>query len=653
MKNVFITILKIFLKKDKGIILLTAAILLSSLLFIFNIHKYQDQLSKQQLDCQLYINEFSGKLSAEKIEKIENLNDAFQSNQYEELIMQYKEGIINEDTYLKKQNELSNFLSRQDGFSLFYKQYLSVRANSELEICNNAIVSCLTMCNFDFIHFFIMLYIIYFIFLKDYDLQTIIYEEITILGRKYSHICKILVYLLLMITYTVVAFGIKLLVLNNYIDLDCSIHNLAWVSSDTVSISLLQYYLICIALMVLGSLLIAIIAMLCNKKIKKAPVVLVIIFTICYICKAFFGNDIIFLYLPFVSFLVPGQYFSGIGTEMEAFNIHILIFIVSISLISICIALIKSKKIFMTALCLLLLCSCTNNNQINLDETYNSYFSISFSQSDDYIFFNNWLINKTDFSLYSLFRDPLDEYQNLDTITTFNNHLIYKSHNDKNKTNIYYLDLDKMVPEKIKSLYANKRNYLNINDERSTISVENFQVKILGDKNNYIYVYNDKITDKDNNLLVEGYFSSCISLYDNCIYSLQQNNQIFKYSLDSLEVEIVDSVLCDYFFIYEGKVICHGLKDQKIYENTKLLSDIIVENFDIYQNTIYYINNGIYSYNLNTKTNTCLKEEKAYSIDVSKDGQYLYYTSDSQNQDNSISLNIYDLSTNQLVKNIQ
>nr|WP_305140227.1 hypothetical protein [Thomasclavelia cocleata] len=216
------------------------------------------------------------------------------------------------------------------------------------------------------------------------------------------------------------------------------------------------------------------------------------------------------------------------------------------------------------------------------------------------------------------------------------------------------MDLKEFVTGKINNISQKKRNYLNINEEYTTLNLDSVNVRILGNKNNYIYVYNNRITDKNGNVLIEGDFSGVISLYDNCVYSLQSNNQIMKYSLATKTKELIDTVLCDYFFIKKDKIYCHSIKDNKIYEKRTLICDIPVDNFDIYDNTVYYnTNQGVFSYDLINKTNFQIATEKGYSIKVSNDGKYLYYISDVKNANKTISLNIMDLTNYNLIKSIE
>lgn len=651
MKHIFVETLKIFLIKNKGLIILITAAIFSIFLFNFQLYSYQAGLSDDELYYNEYIKQFSGKLTDEKIEEIEQINAEFQVDEYSTLIEKYQNGELDENQYINKQNQLNKKLKKETGFNLFYKQYLSVKSNPDLQICNSKFTSLLTMCDFDYIQLFIVLYMIYVLFLKDYDNNTIIYEQITVGGKKYSHRSKMLVFSIFILIFVIFTNTIKILKMNQYIDMNFLIHNISWVSKETINISLLQFYIIAITLIIIGSWLFAAIASIFNHLLKKASFILILLFLLCYIIKGFFGNDPLLLYLPFVSFFIPGKYFAGIGDTMMAFDIKILCVILILTFLFIKLTLFKSKKIFLLILCLFLLSGCKKNN-IYLKETYNSYQNISFSETDKYLYFNQQLFEKERLSAYSLYRNPLEINNFLENIFVFNDHIIYISGNDNDRI-LYNLDLKEFVTEKIKNISQEKRNYLNINEEHDIINLDSVNVKILGNKNNYIYVYDNRITGKNDNVLIKGDFSRVISLYDNCIYSLQSNNQIMKYSLTTKKKELIDTVLCDYFFINEDKIYCHSIKDKKIYEKRTLICDIPVDNFDIYNSTIYYnTNQGVFSYDLINKINLQIAAEKGYSIKVSNDGKYLYYISDAKEADKNISLNIVDLDTCSLLKSI-
>lgn len=63
-----------------------------------------------------------------------------------------------------------------------------------------------------------------------------------------------------------------------------------------------------------------------------------------------------------------------------------------------------------------------------------------------------------------------------------------------------------------------------------------------------------------------------------------------------------------------------------------LICDIFVDNFDIYDNIIYYnTDQDVVSYDLINKINFWITTEKGYSIKVSNDGKYLYYISNTKN----------------------
>lgn len=652
MKPIFVETLKIFLIKNKGLIILITAAIFSISLFNFQFYSYQAKMSDDELYYNEYIERFSGKLTDEKIKKIEQINAEFQTNEYSTLIEEYQDGKLSEDQYINKQNQLNKKLKKETGFNLFYKQYLSVKNNPDLQICNSKITSVLTMCDFDYIQLFGVLYMIYTIFLKDYDNNTIIYERITSGGKKYSHIAKILVFLIFALVFIILTNTIKILQMNQYIDLNFSIHNISWISKETINITLFQFYIISIILMIIGSWLLAAIASIFNRLIKKATFILILLFLLCYIIKGFFGNDPLLLYLPFVSFFIPGKYFAGIGDTMMAFDIKILCIILILTFLFIKLTLFKPKKIFLLILCLFLLSGCKKDS-VYLKETYNSYQNISFSETDKYLYFNQQLFEKESLSAYSLYRDPLEINDFLENIFVFNDHIIYISGNDNDRI-LYNLDLKEFVTEKIKNISQEKRNYLNINEEHNILNLDNVNVKILGNKNNYICVYDNRITDKNDNVLIEGDFSNVISLYDNYIYSLQSNNRIMKYSLTTKKKELIDTVLCDYFFINEDKIYCHSIKDNKIYEKRTLICDIPVDNFDIYNSTIYYnTHQGVFSYDLINKINLQITAEKGYSIKVSNDGKYLYYIGDAREVDKNISLNIVDLDTCSLLKSIE
>lgn len=212
-----------------------------------------------------------------------------------------------------------------------------------------------------------------------------------------------------------------------------------------------------------------------------------------------------------------------------AFDIKILCIILILTILFIKLTLFKSKKIFLLMLCLFLLSGCKKDN-VYLKETYNSYQNINFSETDKYLYFNQQLFEKESLSAYSLYRNPLESDDFLHNIFAFDDHIIYISGNDSDRI-LYNLDLKEFVTEKINDISKEKRNYLNINEEHNILNLDNISVRILGNKNNYICVYDNRITDKNDNVLIEGDFSNVISLYDNCIYSLQSNNQIIKYSL--------------------------------------------------------------------------------------------------------------------------
>ncbi len=652
MKPIFVETLKIFLIKNKGLIILVTAAIFSISLFNFQFYSYQAKMSDDEIYYNEYIERFSGKLTDERIKEIEQINAEFQTNEYSTLIKEYQDGKLSEDQYINKQNQLNKKLKKETGFNLFYKQYLSVKNNPDLQICNSKFISFLTMCDFDYIQLFVILYMIYTIFLKDYDNNTIIYEQITSGGKKYSHIAKILVFLIFTLVFIILTNAIKILQMNQYIDLNFSIHNISWISKETINITLFQFYIISIILMIIGSWLLAAIASIFNRLIKKAAFILILLFLLCYIIKGFFGNDRLLLYLPFVSFLIPGNYFAGIGDTIMAFDIKILCIILILTILFIKLTLFKSKKIFLLMLCLFLLSGCKKDN-VYLKETYNSYQNINFSETDKYLYFNQQLFEKESLSAYSLYRNPLESDDFLHNIFAFDDHIIYISGNDSDRI-LYNLDLKEFVTEKINDISKEKRNYLNINEEHNILNLDNISVRILGNKNNYICVYDNRITDKNDNVLIEGDFSNVISLYDNCIYSLQSNNQIIKYSLTTKKKELIDTVLCDYFFIYKDKIYCHSIKDKKIYEKRTLICDIPVNNFDIYDNIVYYnTDQGVFSYDLINKISLQITAEKGYSIKISNDGKYLYYISDAKNADKNVALNIVALDTYNLLKSIE
>lgn len=653
MKNIVCELLKIFLNRYKGINILIIGGILTIGLFGYQIFSSLSSLSQDMKNYQMYIEEFSGKLSDSKIEKIEKLNKEFQNDRYLKLVTQYQSGELNDDEYIDKQNELSEVSKKAVGFSYFYKQYQKVKSNPDLEICNSEITNFHSMDKFDYFQLFICMYMIYVIFLKDYDDKTIIYDSITSCGRKHCYTSKILIFMIAIATYIIVVNMIKVLIISRFISLEVSIHNMNWVGSNTINLNLWQFYLITTFLLVIGNFLLLVIALSLNMFIKKSSLILLVVFMLCYISKGFFGNNSLLLYFPFVSFLIPGKYFTSLGENLNAFDFKVLLIIMIVSIIFIVITIAvhkKSKRIIMLVFCLMFLSGCTSEN-ILIEETYNSYQNISFSETDNYLYTNEKLMDKNNLKMYTMYRDPLYVSDSLTNITVYDNHIIYTS-DDGEEKDIFNLDLYSMKTTKIANYNSNKQNYLDIENEFRDNILDDATVRILGNKQNLIYVYNDRVADKDGNVIIKGDFSDVISLYDNHLYSLQKNNQIIKYSLATKKSEVVDSVLCDYFFINDGKIYCHSIKNQKIYMQKELLYDEPVDYFDIYENTIYYDNeSGVYSYDLITGTLNQLSQDTSYSIKVSNEGKYLYYTSVEKKDDNLL-LNVFDLAKGKIVKTI-
>lgn len=653
MKNIVCELLKIFLNRYKGINIIIIGGILTIGLFGYQIFSSLSSLSQDMKNYQMYIEEFSGKLSDSKIEKIEKLNKEFQNDRYLKLVTQYQSGELNDDEYIDKQNELSEVSKKAVGFSYFYKQYQKVKSNPDLEICNSEITNFHSMDKFDYFQLFICMYMIYVIFLKDYDDKTIIYDSITSCGRKHCYTSKILIFMIAIATYIIVVNMIKVLIISRFISLEVSIHNMNWVGSNTINLNLWQFYLITTFLLVIGNFLLLVIALSLNMFIKKSSLILLVVFMLCYISKGFFGNNSLLLYFPFVSFLIPGKYFTSLGENLNAFDFKVLLIIMIVSIIFIVITIAvhkKSKRIIMLVFCLMFLSGCTSEN-ILIEETYNSYQNISFSETDNYLYTNEKLMDKNNLKMYTMYRDPLYVSDSLTNITVYDNHIIYTS-DDGEEKDIFNLDLYSMKTTKIANYNSNKQNYLDIENEFRDNILDDATVRILGNKQNLIYVYNDRVADKDGNVIIKGDFSDVISLYDNHLYSLQKNNQIIKYSLATKKSEVVDSVLCDYFFINDGKIYCHSIKNQKIYMQKELLYDEPVDYFDIYENTIYYDNeSGVYSYDLITGTLNQLSQDTSYSIKVSNEGKYLYYTSVEKKDDNLL-LNVFDLAKGKIVKTI-
>lgn len=653
MNRVFLVLANMFLKKNHGLFILIAAFMCSTILFSYKILSYQNGLSKDELYYVEFVDKFSGELTNKKTETIERINNEFQKDEYTKLLEDYKNDKLSENEYILKQNALSKKLIKKNGFDLFYKQYLDVKNNTDLQICNNEVMSVFTISNFDYIQIFVTLYMIYIIFLKDYDTNMILYEKITSGGRKFIHISKILIFFISLSIFIAFINAVKIFILSHYINLDFSIYNIKWVSKETVNITLWQFYVLGSILMIIGSMLLTSIAIFLNGLIKKTSLVLVFVFALCYIIKGFFGSDPLLLYFPFVSFLIPGKYFAGIGETMHAFDIRILFIQIVIALVFIIIILWNQKKLLLSLICLCVFTGCSENS-FELSEVYNSYQNISFGESDKYLSFDDILIDKDTLSIYSIYRDPMEASYFLDSKSVFNDHIIYIATDENDNKKIYNLDLNSFSTSKIDDFSLVNQNYLNINEKTMIENFDSINMNILGNKDNYIYVYNNMIKDKNKNILIEGDFSNVISLYDNYIYSLQGNNQIVKYSLKTKKKYDVDTVLCDYFFINDGNIYCHSIKDKKIYNKRKLIFDIPVYSFDIHGDTVYYDNEeGVYSYNLANKLHNQISSEKGYSIKVSNENKYLYYIGDAKEAGKNISLNIIDLNTNKLLKSIE
>lgn len=119
MKPIFVETLKIFLIKNKGLIILVTAAIFSISLFNFQFYFYQAKMSDDELYYNEYIKQFSGKLTDEKIERIEQINAEFQTDEYSTLIEEYQDGKLSEDQYINKQNQLNKKLKKKQD-SIFF-----------------------------------------------------------------------------------------------------------------------------------------------------------------------------------------------------------------------------------------------------------------------------------------------------------------------------------------------------------------------------------------------------------------------------------------------------------------------------------------------------------------------------------------------------
>ncbi len=646
MKKILNQLIKIFFLKNWGLLVFIVTMMISMISFYFHVTNYHDQLSYDQKINIDYIEKYYGKLDDQKGTEIEAIATSLNESTGK-LLHDFQTGIIDKEEYLSKHHQLDDLLGKQGGFNLFYKQYLKVKSDDNLMICNGELVDLLSMNNFDYCLIMMVLFMIYMIFLRDSGENTEIYAYVCFGGRKYIDKARWLLFAGTIIIFIIITYGFKIWLLSRYGNLNFEISNISSFGKNVLNMTVYQYYLLNLLLLIIGSNLLAMISILLNKLIKRPLLILTLIFVLTFVIKAFFGYDKIILYFPFVSFLIPGNYYLGTGADFLAFDFNMLILeIISVItiLIIFVIGLKKMIKFNYIILCFFILCGCSfNNSKIEYIYSYNSYQNIHFNMVGQYLHFDNRLIDLKTFNTFDVQRDPLS-FQEIIDVFCFDQNILYLTEDERMNKKIYSLQLDDMMPKYIDSLGPNQnRNYLNINEEEKSFKLENKIYCIIGNQDGYLIIYPDRIENNKGEVLIKDNFSNCYSIDKDILYVLQTDNQVVKYSLKTKEKEIVKDILCKYFFVVDGKLYYQNLKDNKVYCNQELILDQEVNCFDIDKEDVYFGNNeGIYCLNRTTQQIVKINDSLAYAIKVTNDGKYICYLTGGHSIGKDVALNVID-----------
>ena len=635
---------RLFLKNNKGLIVISTLLITSFSIFYINLYKTKINRDEKARIYDYYIEKYKGLPSNDKEKQI--LAELNMYDKKTDYLIQYQNHQITKKEYLKKQNENNKNELRQDALKSFYIFYLNVKNSKNKQIENTRYIDCWNFNNLDFISLIFVFYLIYSIYLKEIDDHIWIYEQTTFNGLKNAKKSKIFVLSFIWGVYLFLNFIGKYLIFKQFSRLDFTINNISWCSNNCPHISFITYIFFCTFLYFISSYILCMISILLKKFIYSNIFILIVVFMFVYIPLSFLGNSISILCLPFVSFLVPGRYFTGYGEKMIGADFHIIIIELMIILIFLFFHFFKIKRkyfiIFLTSLLLLTGCQ---NKQVNFScFQYNSYHEINFLENNSYYYFSNKIISKKNWQEYSLVRNLYESNSHLTNVFSQQNGFFYTIEDEEDEY-LYCFNED-FQDFKLKKLSSNQKNFMNIEQQHSSIIEKNI-LGIIGNQKNYYIIYSNKIENQNNRIVYKGNLTQNYSIYNHDIYFLQDNHTLIRISLDSFKKEKLDTPLCDYFYIKNNCLYLHNIQDNKLYCNKQLLFYQEIENSDIYDHTLYYSNkDGLFKYNLNNKENSLLLNGKIYSLKISTNGNYLCYITDSYKANKEIKMVIIDLKTN-------
>lgn len=635
----------LFLVKNKVLMIMGICLFISIFSFGINIFQTNESDDQQKYYFQ-YIMKYEGLLTKKKENEIDKEKKYFEKENPDYLEM-YKNHLITKDDYIDNINNQIKMQIKYDGFKKFYNLYLKVKNNNNLKIINQKYFENMTFRNIDILLLFFTLYLIYIIFLKDIDDKITIYEKTTIVGRKECFKSKAIIFSCIIATYISIVNLSKIFLLKQQTILNFSILNLDWVGKNCINISFIQLVLICSILYFLGCWVLCLISIFIRNYIKNNILILIFLFLICYISQAFFGNNMEIVYIPAVSFFVPGRYFAGYGEKMISCDIRILVVEMAFSFFILIFILyrFRNKLIYISIILSLLLTGCQINTKKSFVQ-YNSYHSLIYLENNDYYLFSNQLVRKQNWKKYNLCRGPFEQHDLIINTYTNGNDFYYLTE-DENERNLYLFS--NLKSEKVKCLTDTKNNYLTM-EYQNRIDIQDNILGIIGDGQDCYIIYPNRMEDKKGNILYETNFTRNFSVYKNEIYVLEENNTIKIISLDNFKSRIYKKILCDYFYFKDDNFYIHSIYDNKLYCNNKKIINKEVMWSDMYKNILIYSDSkGMYKVNLATNEESVICTEEVYSLKISNDGEYLSYITKSNLLNKTLKFSVFDLKKENIV----
>lgn len=606
---------KKLLIKQKGLFILIFMLLLKIGVvhfFGYDSHSIIERNEQSYLD---YMSQYSGKISADTVAKIKEEYNAVNKAEsaINSLMMKYEKGEISQEEYENQCIQYYDKQTRAGIFNLVYSKYVYAKeqVNERYILDSRGWETLLTHDTLDFILILCLITILTPIFCGEYENKMEVLLLSTRRGKYRSGYMKLFLSILLAIIITALFHLIQYFYLYEKVGLKHGgypIQSLEFFQNSGYQISLMEAYLIVVALRILGAVLLACMVACISILTQKTIITLVVtgIFTI--LPGIIFQSNSTSYYLPFptgllrgTGYLWPSSYVNSFGEdggliqictfkEIPSSHLKILLFILIVEILIIFFYSLKCYSYYFISwnskrgclkkkvgffgsivLCLIFTCGCGNKKTVsdkfyyNLEENANFGENAKYKVQVDYENNNIEVMEKNTEKAENLIREAFPDNMQILGIFLSGNDCYYLLELEENEEEvcIYCCDiLNRSKSLVYSSVEENKEDFFGLFPKEynasEMIMAEPTSGFFLNSKDIFL-IKNSKVVQinrdtKEEKVIVDDLSVNGICYFNGRIFYVDQGYRLCEYDTFSREKRHLENIYTKNFMISENKI---------------------------------------------------------------------------------------------------